>query len=43
MTTPVTPTAKYTTINIYAGIVIDPNFWDWRLDGVSCEFRPLFE
>ena len=41
--TPVTPTAKYTTINIYAGIEIDPNFWDWRLDGVSCEFRPLFE
>jgi len=30
---PVNPTMKYTTINTYAGVALDPNSWDRRLDG----------
>jgi hypothetical protein len=34
LATPVNPTAEHTTININAGVAIDPNPWDWRLGGV---------
>ena len=33
--TPANPAAEYTTININAGVALNPNPWDRRLDGVG--------
>jgi len=34
LATPVNPTVEHTTININAGVTLDPNPWKRRLDGV---------
>jgi hypothetical protein len=34
LATPVNPTAEYTTTNINAGVALDSNPWDRRLDAV---------
>ena len=35
LATPANPAAEYTTININAGVALNPNPWDRRLDGVG--------
>jgi len=35
LATHVNPTAEHTTININAGVALNPNPWDRRLDGVG--------
>jgi len=40
---PTNQTAEYTTININAGVALDPNSWDPILDRVWRVSRPLFD
>ena len=40
---PVSPNAKNATTYTYAGVTLDPNSWDQRLDGSRLFSRPLFE
>ena len=37
--TPANPAAEYTTINISAGVALNPNPWNRRLDGVGLSSR----
>ena len=40
---PTNQTAEYTTININAGVALDPNSWDPILDRVRRVSPPLFD
>jgi hypothetical protein len=40
---PTNQTAEYTTININAGVALDPNSRDPVLDRVRCVSPPLFD
>ena len=39
---PVNPKVEHTTMNKYAGVVLDPKSWDRVLGGVRLISRPLF-